>query len=56
MLVMLVGIGFVAVLTATVASQFVKSDRSEETERVLRELDEIRAELRQLRASLEPHT
>jgi voltage-gated potassium channel len=51
-LVMFVGIGFVAVLTATVASQFVKADQSGDTSKILEELNAIRTELNDLRDRL----
>jgi hypothetical protein len=35
MVVMLVGIGFLSVLTATVASEFVKTESSHETDEIL---------------------
>jgi hypothetical protein len=38
MVVMLFGIGFLAVLTATVASRFVKTERGDETEAILEAL------------------
>jgi voltage-gated potassium channel len=53
MAVMLVGIGFLSVLTATVASHFVKTERSDETSEILASLDEIKRELGELRARIE---
>jgi hypothetical protein len=49
---MLVGIGFLSVLTATIASRFVKTDRGEETEAILAALADLRAELAELRQRL----
>ena len=45
MVVMLFGIGFLSVLTATVASYFVKSDRGNETEEILAALARVETEL-----------
>ena len=52
-IVMLVGVGFVAVLTAAVASFFVKSDRSDETSTITATLARIEADLAALKAQLE---
>jgi voltage-gated potassium channel len=52
MVVMLVGIGFLSVLTATVASYFVKSDRGGETEAILAALAELKDEVAGLRQRL----
>jgi voltage-gated potassium channel len=52
MVVMLVGIGFLSVLTATIASHFVKTDRGDETEAVLAALAELREEVADLRLRL----
>ena len=49
---MLVGIGFLAVLTATISSLFVKNDREEETTEVLDALHRLEAELAELKARL----
>ena len=49
---MLVGIGFLAVLTATVSSRFVKNDRAEETNEVLEALHRLEAEVAELKARL----
>jgi len=54
MLLMLVGIGFIAVLTASVASIFVKSERQEETEAIAQTLAQIQADLAELKARLNP--
>ena len=51
-LVMVAGIGFLSVLTATVASYFVKSERSPETEGLLDALSRIEGELTQLRSEV----
>jgi voltage-gated potassium channel len=45
MVVMFVGIGFLSVLTATIASGFVKTERNEETEAILVALTRIESEL-----------
>jgi voltage-gated potassium channel len=49
-IVMLVGIGFIAVLTATISSYFVKSDRSDEHAALIDALARIEAELAELKA------
>jgi voltage-gated potassium channel len=49
MLVMLVGIGFLSVLTATIASRFVKTDRGDENEAIVAALMRVEAELAELR-------
>ena len=49
MVVMLVGIGFISVLTATFASRFVKSERSPEHDELLVVLTRIEAELAELK-------
>ena len=51
-LVMLVGIGFLSVLTATVASHFVKAERSPETEELIDAMNRIESELTQLRSEV----
>lgn len=52
MVVMLFGIGFLSVLTATVASYFVKSDRGGETETILAALGRLEAEVAELKQQL----
>ena len=52
-IVMLVGVGFLAVLTATIASFFVKADRSEETDTITATLARIEADLAALKTQLE---
>jgi voltage-gated potassium channel len=52
MLVMLVGIGFLSVLTATIASQFVRTDQGSENDEVLRALSRIETELAELKGRL----
>ena len=52
-IVMIVGVGFLAVLTATIASFFVKSDRSEETTTLTATLARIEADLAAVKAQLE---
>jgi voltage-gated potassium channel len=50
--VMLIGIGFLSVLTATIASHFVKTDRGDETEAILTALADLREEVSELRQQL----
>jgi voltage-gated potassium channel len=50
---MLVGIGFLAVLTATIASQFVKEERSGETTAITDALARIEADLAALKAQFD---
>jgi voltage-gated potassium channel len=52
MVVMLFGIGFLSVLTATVASYFVKSDRGGETESILAALGRLEAEVAELKQQI----
>jgi voltage-gated potassium channel len=52
MVVMFVGIGFLAVLTAAIASRFVKTERGAETEDILAALTRIEAELAELRRGI----
>jgi voltage-gated potassium channel len=47
--VMLFGIGFLSVLTATIASRFVKTERGEETEEILAALARLEAEFADLK-------
>jgi voltage-gated potassium channel len=51
--VMLVGVGFLAVLTAAIASFFVKADRSDETGTITAALARIEADLAELKGQLE---
>ena len=51
--VMLVGVGFLAVLTATIASYFVKADRGDESATIAATLARIEADLAALRAQFE---
>lgn len=51
--VMLVGIGFLSVLTATIASHFVKTDRDLETREITAALKRVEEELARLRRELE---
>lgn len=53
MLLMVVGIGFISVLTATIASIFVKTDREDEHTAIAAALARIEAELAELRAQVE---
>lgn len=52
MVVMLFGIGFLSVLTATIASRFIKTDREDETEAILAALADLRGEVAELRQRL----
>jgi voltage-gated potassium channel len=52
MVVMLVGIGFLSVLTATIASHFVKTERGAETTGIMATLERVEAELAELRRQL----
>jgi voltage-gated potassium channel len=52
MLVMLLGIGFLAVLTATVASHFVQVDQKSEGSQVLETLQRIESDVAELKAQL----
>ena len=54
MVVMLFGIGFLSVLTATVASRFVKTERGGETEEILAALARLEAELADLKQHVAP--
>jgi hypothetical protein len=51
---MFVGIGFLAVLTATIASRFVKSDREDETSEILQVLYRLEADVAELKARRQP--
>ena len=50
---MLTGIGFLAVLTATVSSRFVKQERSEETTTITDALARIEADIAAMKARLD---
>ena len=50
--VMLLGVGFLAVLTATVASHFVQVDQEQGSQEVLETLHRIEAELAEMKAQL----
>ena len=50
---MLVGVGFLAVLTATIAPFFVKADRSDETSAIMETLARLETDLAALRAQRE---
>lgn len=52
MLLMLVGIGFISVLTASIASIFVKTDREDETAEIAQTLRRIETDLAELKAQL----
>ena len=47
---MLVGIGFLAVLTATISSQFVRANRADETNQVLEAPRRLEADVAELKA------
>jgi voltage-gated potassium channel len=49
--VVFVGIGFLAVLTATIASKFVKDERGSETQEILAALRRIEADVARLNAA-----
>ena len=50
MVLMFVGISFLSLLTAAIASRFVREERSSEHEEMIASLHEIRAELAELNA------
>ena len=54
MVVMLFGIGFLSVLTAAVASRFVKTERGAETEAILAALTRLEAEVAELKQHVAP--
>jgi voltage-gated potassium channel len=54
MVLMFVGISFLSLLTAAIASRFVRQERSEEHEQVVAALKQIQAELAELRTLLPP--
>ena len=54
MVVMFVGIGFLSVLTASIASLFVKSDRGSEQQELTDALKRIELELADLKRQLAP--
>jgi voltage-gated potassium channel len=49
---MLTGIGFLAVLTATVSSAFVKSDRQDESSSILEALQRLETEIAEIKTRL----
>lgn len=51
-LLMVAGIGFLAVLTATISSSFVKTDRKDESSAILDALQRLEAEVAELKARL----
>jgi voltage-gated potassium channel len=53
MVLMLVGIGFISVLTATIASMFVKGDRENDDEGLAQALARIEAELAEIKMRLD---
>jgi voltage-gated potassium channel len=54
MVVMLFGIGFLSVLTAAIASRFVRTERGDETEAILTALARLEAEVAALRRHVAP--
>jgi hypothetical protein len=46
---MMAGIGFLAVLTATVSSVFVKTDRADETDAILEALRRLEADVAEIK-------
>jgi voltage-gated potassium channel len=52
MVVMLFGIGFLSVLTAAIASRFVKTERGDETDAILASLTRLEAELAEVKQRL----
>jgi voltage-gated potassium channel len=52
MLLVVFGIGFIAVLTASIASIFVKSERAPETAEIAERLGRIEEDLAELKTSL----
>jgi voltage-gated potassium channel len=52
MVLMFVGIGFLAVLTATVASQFVQTDQADRSDELLETLRRVEADVAELKAKL----
>jgi voltage-gated potassium channel len=52
--VMLFGIGFLSILTATIASRFVKAERGDETEAILAALARLEADLAELKQRVAP--
>jgi len=52
MVVMLLGIGFLSVLTATIASRFIKTERGDETDAILAALARLESELAGLKQSV----
>jgi voltage-gated potassium channel len=52
MVVMLFGIGFLSVLTAAIASLFVKTERGDETDAILASLTRLEAELAEVKQRL----
>jgi voltage-gated potassium channel len=52
MVVMVFGIGFLSILTATVASRFVKTERGDETDEILATLARLEADLAEVKQRL----
>ena len=52
MVLMFVGIGFLSLLTAAVASRFVKEERSDEHDELMERLGRIEADLRVIRTKI----
>ena len=51
-ILMFVGIGFLAVLTATIAPYFVKTDQQDDNSRILEALGRLEADVAELKARL----
>ncbi len=56
MVVMLFGIGFLSVLTATIAPRFIKTDRGDETAEILAALGRLEAEVADLKQHVASNT
>jgi voltage-gated potassium channel len=52
MVLMFVGIGFLSLLTAAVASRFVRQDTGDELSEVIQSLERLEADLREIKAKL----
>jgi voltage-gated potassium channel len=52
MVLMFVGIGFLSLLTAAIASRFVKHERGEERDEIMETLGRIEAEIREIKMNL----
>jgi voltage-gated potassium channel len=52
MVLMLVGIGFLSLLTASIASRFVREERSEEQDELIEVLRRLEADVQEIKAKL----